>query len=84
MTIIDGNVIIDAENYFGLRHGIETLFQLIAFDDVKQKFVMVKDALVNDYPSFRHRGVLIDSSRNFMPMDTIKNVIRGMAYTKVK
>ena len=84
IRIIDGNVAIEAEGYFGLRHGIETLSQLMAFDDVKQKFVIIKDVVIQDSPVFTHRGVLLDSARNFMSIETIKNVIKGMAYTKVK
>ena len=28
-------------------------------------------------------GILLDSSRNFMPIDVIENVINGMAFNKV-
>ena len=28
-------------------------------------------------------GILLDSSRNFMPIDVIKNVINGMSFNKV-
>ena len=30
------------------------------------------------------QGILLDSSRNFMPLDVIENVINGMAFNKVK
>ena len=77
------SIVIHASDYFGLRHGLETLFQLMAFDDVLQKFVMLQEATILDFPAFQHRGVLFDSSRNFMPIETIKNVIDGMSYSKL-
>ena len=76
-------VTISASDYFGLRHGLDTVFQLMAFDDVLQKFIILEEATILDSPAFQHRGVLLDSSRNFMPLETIRNVIDGMSYTKL-
>ena len=55
----------------------------MAFDDVLQKFIILQEATIFDSPAFQHRGVLLDSARNFMPIKTIKNVIDGMSYTKL-
>lgn len=38
---------------------------------------------VADEPRYPHRGLLIDSSRHFLPLDTIYRVIDSMAYAKV-
>ena len=38
--------------------------------------------LVLDYPRFKHRGVLVDTARHFLPMDTLYEILDGMAMNK--
>ena len=64
-----------AITYFGARHGIETLFQLIEYDDILHIFIIVNSAIVIDYPEFRHRGILIDTAKNFVEPRIIKRII---------
>ena len=75
---------ISAANYFGARHGTETLFQLMEYDDITTKYIIVKSAEIRDYPEFRHRGITLDTSRNFIEPDTIKRIIDGMGHSKVR
>ena len=75
---------IHASNYFGARHGIETLFQLMEYDDINKNYIIVKSAEIRDYPEFRHRGITLDTARNFIEPDTIKKIIDGMGHSKVK
>jgi len=56
---------IKAKTYFGSRHGLETLSQLISYDEIRQKLQMHKSASITDKPAYVHRGLLIDTSRNF-------------------
>lgn len=70
------------------RHGLETLSQLIATDtdplspnygvNTIANAVQIKDA-----PAFPYRGILLDTSRHYLSMKTIKAVIRGMGYNKL-
>lgn len=73
---------ISAVSYFGLRHGLETLSQLMGFDQVQKRFIVATNVHIADHPIFKHRGVLIDSSRNFMPLSNVQNVLNGMASNK--
>ena len=73
-----------ADSYFGLRHGLETLSQLWDYDDIHQRFVIPANFTIIDGPEFKHRGVMLDSSRNFIPLDVIKRVIEGMSFNKVR
>ena len=73
-----------ADSYFGLRHGLETLSQLWDYDDIHQRFVIPANFTIIDGPEFKHRGVMLDSSRNFIPIDVIKRVIEGMSFNKVR
>ena len=72
-----------AITYFGARHGLETLFQLIEYDDILHTFIIVDSAIIIDYPEFRHRGIMIDTAKNFVEPIVIKRIIDGMASSKV-
>ena len=72
-----------AGNFFGARHGLETLSQLIAWDDLIGHYLIMTDATIGDSPAFPHRGLLIDTSRNYVNVATIKRIIDAMAYDKL-
>ena len=58
--------------YFGARHALETLSQIWGFDDgfggiISPSFIILDDVIIdNDGPEFPHRGVLIDTCRNYI------------------
>ena len=66
---------IKAKTYFGARHGLETLSQLISYDEIRQKLQMHKNASIVDKPAYVHRGLLIDTSRNFYRYDYLVSFI---------
>ena len=74
---------IEAETYFGARHGLETLSQLISYDELRNSLQMHSEAAVEDKPSYVHRGLLIDTSRNFFGLDILKRIIDGLSYNKM-
>lgn len=49
-------VTILATTYYGARHGLESLSQLIAFDEDSNSLQIVKDAKINDAPKFKWVG----------------------------
>jgi hexosaminidase len=53
------SALISADNFFGARHGLETLSQLIVYDDLKNSLVMLNDVNIEDGPRFIHRGRFI-------------------------
>jgi len=57
---------------------------MMAYDDVTQEFIVLQSATINDFPEFRHRGILVDTSRNFVSVDVLKRIIDAMALSKVK
>ncbi|XP_014489221.1 PREDICTED: probable beta-hexosaminidase fdl [Dinoponera quadriceps] len=74
------------KNYFGLRHGLETLSQLIWWDEAAAKqgaLRILTRASIEDKPAFPYRGLLIDTGRQFFPVEELKRVIDGMAATKL-
>lgn len=74
---------IKANNFFGGRHGLETLSQLIIFDDLRQEIQMPNNVTVHDKPAYPHRGILLDTARSYVSPATIKRTLDGMASTKL-
>lgn len=73
---------ISAKTMFGIRHGLETLSQLITADTCTTGLLLVKSARIEDRPAYRHRGLLLDTSRNFIPVADIMRTIDGMSTSK--
>jgi len=71
---------ITANTRFGALHGMETLLQLLQNDGENTFLPLVK---IEDKPRFAWRGVLLDSARHFLPIDTIKRQLDGMAAAKL-
>lgn len=76
---------IRAKTFFGARHGLETLSQLIWADETEHGSVLrvLKGAAIQDAPRFAYRGLMVDTSRNFFSVAAIKRVLIGMASTKL-
>jgi len=71
---------ITAETDLGALHGLETLLQLVEID---ADGVSLPAVVVDDAPRFPWRGLMIDSSRHFMPMEVVKRNLDGMAAVKL-
>lgn len=81
----DGKLTADIKGvtYFGVRHGLETLGQLVVYDSVSGGLVVPRQASVVDKPAYPYRGILLDTSRNFISIPVIKKIIDGMAANKL-
>ncbi|KAF5294923.1 hypothetical protein FQR65_LT10635 [Abscondita terminalis] len=79
-----------ADNVFGVRHALETLTQLTASYPVYVKhgpalrgLAIISGARIQDKPFYRHRGLLLDTARNYLPLNAIKKQIDAMAASKL-
>lgn len=70
-----------AQSFFGARHGLETLSQLVWWDDTSLRVLTL--AHIRDAPRFAYRGVLLDTARNFLPLDTLRATVDGLAACKL-
>lgn len=73
---------IKANTIFGARHSIETLSQLITAN-VESGLAVVSGAQISDKPIFQHRGLLLDTARNYIPVRNIRTTLDGMATSKL-
>ena len=54
---------------------METLSQLISYDEVTDSLQIHDFVHIQDSPKYSHRGIMIDSARNFIPLMVIKKII---------
>jgi hexosaminidase len=71
---------LDAPNPLGVLRGIETFMQLVSAD--RQGFAAPAVA-IDDAPRFPWRGLLLDVSRHWMPVEVVKRNLNAMAAVKL-
>ncbi|MFZ0039442.1 MAG: family 20 glycosylhydrolase [Candidatus Acidiferrales bacterium] len=71
---------LNAPNPLGILHGLETFSQLVA---ISPDGFAVPAARIDDKPRFVWRGVMIDVSRHFIPLDVIKRNVDALAAVKM-
>jgi hexosaminidase len=69
-----------APSTIGILRGLETFLQLIELDN---KSFYVPAVQIDDEPRFRWRGLLIDVSRHWAPVEIIKRNLDAMAAVKM-
>ena len=84
LTITTSSIIITSKNIYGALRALESLSQLIQYDyDTKSYIIDSIPILIKDTPRYRHRGLLLDTSRHYLPVDFIKHTIDAMSYSKL-
>ncbi len=81
---------LSAECPVGLIRALTTLSQLIQkkeastiFADGETIYIENVPIHIKDSPRFEHRGIMIDTSRHFLQMATLKRIINGMMQAKL-
>lgn len=57
------NVTVSAESFFGARHALETLAQLVVYDDLRNRTLFPAQISIADGPVYSWRGILLDTAR---------------------
>ena len=87
LNVNANGVTVEGDTYAGTFYGMQTLIQLLPVDNFKPQnsnpkfeipFVVVKD-----YPRFAYRGLHLDVSRHFFPLEFVKKYIDYLAYHKM-
>ncbi|KAJ1443122.1 Glycoside hydrolase family 20, catalytic domain [Sesbania bispinosa] len=81
---IAGEVTIEANTVYGALRGLETFSQLCSFDYTTKTVQIYKAPWsIQDKPRFAYRGLLLDTSRHYLPINVIKQIIESMSYAKL-
>jgi hexosaminidase len=76
-----GFIDIKAKTWVGALRGLETLSQLAVAN--KNNELVVHAANITDAPTYPHRGISLDTSRNFYPVEDILRTLEAQAYNKM-
>ncbi|CAJ1056630.1 beta-hexosaminidase subunit alpha isoform X1 [Xyrichtys novacula] len=80
LTVSAGLASLNADTVWGALRGLETFSQLVYQDDFGSYFVNKTD--IEDFPRFQFRAILLDTSRHYLPVQTILKTLDAMAYNK--
>jgi hexosaminidase len=80
LTVTASNAQLNAATTLGVLHGLQTFLQLVQITPTGFAAPVVA---IKDQPRFPWRGLLIDVSRHFIPVDVIKRNIDGLAAVKM-
>lgn len=65
----------------GLFYAIQTFKQLL--DGVDGKNILIQGGLIEDYPEYAYRGMMLDVARHFFPLADVKHLINQLAVYKI-
>eukprot|EP01102_Stenamoeba_stenopodia_P017174 TRINITY_DN6117_c0_g1_i1.p1 TRINITY_DN6117_c0_g1~~TRINITY_DN6117_c0_g1_i1.p1 ORF type:complete len:557 (-),score=123.15 TRINITY_DN6117_c0_g1_i1:93-1682(-) len=74
---------LSAATVFGALRGLESFSQLVEWDSEALSYSITQSPVsINDSPRFPWRGLLLDTSRHYLPISTILREIDALAYNK--
>lgn len=80
LEVTNAGAKLTAPTPLGTLHGLQTFLQLV---DVSSDGFAVPVVTIQDRPRFPWRGLLIDSSRHFTPLEVIRRNLDGMEAVKL-
>jgi hexosaminidase len=80
LTVTDSSSTLNAPTPLGALHGLQTFLQLV---QITPTGFAVPAVTIKDEPRFPWRGLMIDVSRHFIPVDVLKRNLDGMAAVKM-
>ena len=87
LQVAQPNATISAPTVFGAMHALETLAQIVepkAAQTMGAKSATLNwEVSINDAPRFAHRGIMLDTSRNFMELGALRRTLDAMAMNKL-
>jgi hexosaminidase len=80
LEISNSGAKVSAATTLGIMRGLETFLQLV---EITPDGFAVPAVAIQDKPRFPWRGLMIDVSRHFIPIDVLKRNLDGMAAVKL-
>ncbi len=80
LQITANEVHLEAANPLGVLHGLQTFLQLVR---ITPRGFIVPAMTIDDQPRFPWRGLMLDVSRHFQPLDVVYRTLDGMEAVKL-
>ncbi|CAF1287035.1 unnamed protein product [Rotaria sordida] len=81
LTINGDNGMLESVSIWGAIRGLETFSHIVYPDE--NLGLAINQTVISDFPRFQHRGLLLDTSRHFLPMKILKMNLEAMANSKM-
>lgn len=78
-----GEVLITANSAIGLSYGLTTFSQLFFEHSDGGYYTKLAPVMIRDAPKFTHRGLNLDTARNFFPVVYVLRLLDAMAFSKM-
>ncbi|KAJ5817074.1 Beta-hexosaminidase subunit alpha/beta [Penicillium robsamsonii] len=82
LVAANGGIRISAQTVWGVLHAFTTLQQII-ISDGKDGLIIEQPVKIKDAPLYPHRGIMMDTGRNFITVPKIFEQIDGLALSKL-
>ncbi|KAJ5218361.1 Beta-N-acetylhexosaminidase [Penicillium cinerascens] len=82
LRVNENGIQIHAQTVWGAMHAFTTLQQLV-ISDGQGGLIIEEPVIIHDAPLYPHRGIMIDSGRNFISVPKILEQIDGLALSKM-
>ncbi|CAG2117872.1 unnamed protein product, partial [Medioppia subpectinata] len=82
--VVDGSARtarLESDTIWGAIRGLETFSQLVS--NVGQNQFVINETDIRDFPRFAYRGILVDTSRHYIPVNVLYENLNAMAYNKL-
>lgn len=82
LNVTTSDISIDAPTVWGAIHAFTTLQQLV-ISDGNGSLIIEQPVTIVDKPNYAHRGIMLDTGRNFLSVQKIYEQLDGMALSKL-
>nr|CAH8869900.1 unnamed protein product [Trichobilharzia regenti] len=82
LGVSEDGILIVANETWGALRALETLSQLM-WTSGDQSYVFINETYIEDFPRFKHRGLMLDTSRHYMSKSVILLNLEAMSYNKL-
>lgn len=80
LNVSSGRISINAPSPWGALHALTSLEQLF---NTSARPWSILPMVVNDAPTYKHRGIMVDPARNYLPMPLLKKLVDGVSKLKL-
>ncbi|KAL0215349.1 hypothetical protein P9112_007533 [Eukaryota sp. TZLM1-RC] len=83
ISITEMSISISARTVYGALRALETFSQLVEESSDGHLYIRQCPITIKDFPRYQWRGLLIDTSRHFLPVGTIKRMVDSLSFNKM-